>query len=164
MVDTLRLRDLAAPVPAVGVARVALPARATSLVVECNAVCVRSAAETDADFGALHHPNGVGNAGGRGRATGVIGALVALALDAAEHILPVPDEAVPTLALVGMLPRDAVAVGSALVELAGIEAPLAARVVRAADVCDSLAVVIHLALVLGPATVDRIVRVSLEVL
>lgn len=164
VVDALGLWDLAAPVPAVGVSRVALPARATSPVVECDAVCVRSAAEADADFSALHHPDGVGNAGGRGGAAGVIGALVALALDAAEHILPVPDEAVPTLALVRVLPRDTVAVGSALVELAGIEAPLAARVVRAADVGNPLAVVIHLALVLGPATVDRVVRVSLEVL
>lgn len=164
VVDALGLRDLAASVPAVGITCVALPAGATSFVVERDTVCVGSAAEADANFGTLHHPYGVGKARGRSGAAGMIGALVTLTLDTAEHILPIPDEAVSTLTLVRMLPRYAVAVGSTLVELTGIKAPLAASVVAPADVGDPLAVVVHLTLVLGTATIDWVVRVSLEVL
>lgn len=164
VVDALGLWDLAASVPAVGITCVALPAGATSFVVERDTVCVGSAAEADANFGALHHPYGVGKACRCSGAAGMIGAFVTLALDTAEHIFPIPDEAVSTLTLVRVLPRYAVAVGSTLVELTGIKAPLAASVVAPADVGDPLAVVVHLTLVLGTATIDWVVRVSLEVL
>lgn len=63
-----------------------------------------------------------------------------------------------------MLPRNADTVWSALVELAGIEAPFAASVVGSADISEPSAVFVNLALIFWPAPIDRVVGVSLVVL
>lgn len=164
VVDALRFRDLLAASSAVRIASVALSAAATALVVERDTVCVRRAAETDANLGTLHDTNSVGSAGRGCRAAGVVAAFVVLPLNTGEHIFPVSDEAMTALAFIGVLPWDAHTVGPTLVELASVEAPLAACVVCPADISEPPAVFVDLAFVLWPAPVNRVVRVSLIVL
>lgn len=164
VVDALWFRDLLAASSAVWISSVALSAAATALVVERNTVCVRRAAETDANLGALHDTNSVGSAGRGRRAAGVVAAFVVLPLNTGKHIFSVSHEAMTALALVGVLPWDTQTVGPALVELASVEAPLAACVVCPADISEPPAVFVDLAFVLWPASVNWVVRVSLIVL
>lgn len=164
VVDAFWFWDLLAASPAVRISGVALSAAATALVVERNAVCVRRAAETDANLGALHDTNSVGNAGRGCRTASVVAAFVVLPLDAAEHVFSVSNKAVSALAFVRVLPWNTHTVGPTLVELASIETPLAARVVGPANVGKPPAVFVDLTFILWPASVNWVVRVSLVVL
>lgn len=164
MVNALWLGNLLTASSAVGISSVALSARATTSVVERNAVCIGCAAETDANFSTFHHPNGVGNAGSRSRATSVVATFVVFSFDTAQHVLLVSDEAVLTLAFVRVLSWNAETVWPALVELASVETPLAARVVGPTNVCQPFAVFVNLALVLWPTSIYWVVRIALVVL
>lgn len=164
VVDALWFRDLLAASSAVRISSVALSAAATTLVVERNTVCVRRAAETDANLGALHDANSVGNAGRGCRTARVVAAFVVLPLDAAEHVFSVSNKAMSALAFVRVLPWNTHTVGPALVELASIEAPLAACVVGPTNIGEPPAVFVDLAFVLWAASVNWVVWVSLVVL
>lgn len=164
VVDALWLWNLATSISAVGVSSVAFSAVAAPPMVEGHTVGIGRTAKADAHLCTLHDTNCVGNAGRGGRAACVVPALITFSLHAAEHILPVPDEAMLTLAFVGMVPGDTDAVRSTLVELAGIKAPLASSVVSSADIGNSLAVVVVLALVLWPTSINWVIRVTLQAL
>lgn len=164
MVNALWFWNLLAPSSAVGISCIAFSARATAPVVECNAVCIGCAAETDANFSALHHTNGIGNAGGCSGAASVVATFVVLSLDTGKHILLVPNKAMSTLAFIRVLPWNADTIRPALVELASVEAPLAACVVSSTDVSEPFAIFVKLALVLWPASIYWVVRVALVVL
>lgn len=164
VVDALWFWNLLAASSAIWVSCVALSAAATALVVERDTVCVRRAAEADANLSTLHDTNGVGNASRGCWAASVVAAFVVLPLDAGEHVFSISNKAMSALAFIGVLPRDTQTVGPTLVELASIEAPLAARVVSPTNVSEPPAVFVDLAFVLRPASVNRVVWVSLVVL
>lgn len=164
MVNALRFGNLLTSSSAVGITSIALSARAATPVVECNAVCIGRTAETDANFGTLHHANGVGNAGSRSRAASVVATFVMFSFDTAKHILLVPDKAVSTLAFVRVLSRNTDTVLPTLVELASVKAPLATRVVGPTNIGQPFAVFVDLALVLWSTSVNWVVGIALVVL
>lgn len=133
-------------------------------MVDCNAVCIRRAAETDANFGALHYANSVGSTGRCCWAASVVATLIMLSFNTAKDVLLVSNKAVSTLAFIRVLPGNTDAVWPALVEPACIKAPLATSVVSSAHISEPPAVFVNLAFIFWPAPIDRVVGVSLVIL
>lgn len=134
------------------------------MMVEWNAVGVRSATEAETDFCAPEHSNGIGNALECAGTHCMVSAFVNLTGDASEKVSGIPDVAFNALAVVVVFAGNATRVDTAFVVSAGIDASSLSSVVRSAYIMNIWTVKVVLALILPSTAINWIFSISLEAL